>query len=100
MSYLCGNLITNIMAINIFNEHRLKTGIKLRVIEDSYCQEYINEVVNHYRKDLIEKKLIKWDEVEFISITQNCYRNFIKVFKDGIKYDIKPSNLEIIKAII
>lgn len=50
--------------------------------------------VKHPRPGLTEKKLIAGDLVTFTEVFNNFYGSFARVEKDGISYDIKPSNLK------
>ena len=64
------------------------------VKEDCFCQGYLHEKFNYPREGLIEKKLIKGDEVVFKEEWQNLYGKYIRVIKDGKSYDILPEKLQ------
>lgn len=68
-----------------------------KVKVDCFCEGYLHELLNYYRKGLIEKKLHKDDIVEFDMEWSNFYGSYIRVEKDGIKYDIPHEKLELIK---
>ncbi len=68
--------------------------MKFKVVEDSLCEQYVNELTRHYRPGLKMKKLFKNDEVEFIEEWENMYGKYIRVRKNGIVYDMLPKNLK------
>lgn len=69
---------------------------ELRVKADCYCQQYLNEIVSHYRSGVIAKELFKGDVVKFKHIYMNCYGNYICVVKDNKEYYLLDSDIEVI----
>lgn len=66
---------------------------KYKVLEDCFCEGYLHERLNYPRQGLVEKKLLKDDEVELEYEWSNCYGTYLRVIKDGKTYDIKHKYL-------
>lgn len=67
---------------------------ELTIKTDCYCEEYLNEIMRHYREGIEVKKLQAGDKVIFIKEWSNLCGTFVKVEKDGVQYDIRPKNIQ------
>lgn len=70
---------------------------RFKVKKDSFCEGYLHEIYNYPRKGLVEKKLLKGDEVELKEEWSNFYGSYLRVIKDGKTYDMLHKNLEEIR---
>lgn len=66
---------------------------KYIVLRDCFCEHYLHEITNYPREGLKELKLQKGDIVEHIEDFQNFIGFYYRVQKDGVVYDVLPSNL-------
>ncbi len=70
---------------------------KFKVTQDSFCEGYLHEKYNYPREGLVEKKLLKGDEVELKEEWSNFYGSYLRVIKGGKTYDMLHKNLEEIR---
>ena len=77
--------------------NKLNKMRKFKVKEDCFCEGYLHEKFNYPREGLIEKKLLKDDEVELKEEWSNFYGSYMRVIKDGKNYDILHKYLQEIR---
>ena len=70
---------------------------KFKVKDDCFCEGYLHEKFNYPREGLVEKKLLKDDDVELKEEWSNFYGSYMRVIKDGKTYDILHKNLQEIR---
>ena len=70
---------------------------KFTVKKDCFCERYLYEKINYPREGLVEKKLLKGEEVILKEEWSNLYGSYLRVTRDGKNYDMIHENLEEIR---